>query len=360
MSFHKHIKPSVHRLETYTVKGKPLSPELIKLNQNENPFDLPEELKRELLEEFLTFQWNRYPDVLPKELTEALSRSLGHPIEGIIAANGSNELMYTILMAIVGRGTKVLIPSPTFFLYEKIVHVMEGEVVNVPMKEDLSFDVENIIVTAKKEKPSLIILNSPNSPTGQSAAIGDVERILTETDSIVLVDEAYIEFSDRPSAQSLLKKFNTLVILRTFSKAFSLAGLRVGYLLAQPLLTVEISKPKIPFTMNNFSQLVAVKLLQKKELMDERIAYIKKQKEFLYQNLRTIGEINGIRVFHSDTNFLIFKLKSDVKVLFEKLLNDNVLVRDVSSYPMLKNTLRVNAGTESENMAFLTALKKYV
>jgi len=360
MSFHKHIKPSVHRLETYTVKGKPLSPELIKLNQNENPFDLPEELKRELLEEFLTFHWNRYPDVLPKELTEALSRSLGHPIEGIIAANGSNELMYTILMAIVGRGTKVLIPSPTFFLYEKIVHVMEGEVVNVPMKEDLSFDVENIIATAKKEKPSLIILNSPNSPTGQSAAIGDVERILTETDSIILVDEAYIEFSDRPSAQSLLKKFDTLVILRTFSKAFSLAGLRVGYLLAQPSLTVEISKPKIPFTMNNFSQLVAVKLLQKKELMDERIAYIKKQKEFLYQNLRTIGEINGIRVFHSDTNFLIFKLKSDVKVLFEKLLNDNVLVRDVSSYPMLKNTLRVNAGTESENMAFLTALKKYV
>ncbi|MDD8017188.1 MAG: histidinol-phosphate transaminase [Bacteroidota bacterium] len=357
MSFLKHIKPSVQRLEAYNVKGKALSPELMKLNQNENPFDLPEDLKRELLEEFFQFHWNRYPDVLPKELTQALSHSLQHPVEGIIAANGSNELMYTILMAIVGKGTKVLIPSPTFFLYEKIVHVMEGNVVNVPMKEDLSFDVERIIAVSKKGKPALIILNSPNSPTGQSISIGDVEKILRETDSIVLVDEAYIEFSDKPSAQALLKQFDTLIILRTFSKAFSLAGLRVGYLLAQPSLCAEISKPKIPFTMNNLSQLVAIKLLQKKDLIDERIAYIKNQKKYLYDSLR---KINGVTVFHSDTNFLIFKTPHKANVLFEKLLNDNVLVRDVSSYPMLQNTLRVNAGTEKENNAFLAALKKNV
>ncbi len=355
MSFKKHIKPSVQQLEAYSVKGKPLSPELIKLNQNENPFDLPADLKKELIEEFFKIHWNRYPEVLPNELILALSRALNIPAEGIIAANGSNELMYTILMAIVGRGTKVVIPSPTFFLYEKIVRVLEGEVINVPMKSDLSFDAENIIATANKEKSSLIILNSPNSPTGQSMPVSDIEKILKETDSIVVVDEAYIEFSDKPSAVSFLQQFDKLIILRTFSKAFSLAGLRIGYLIAQPSLCNEIMKPKIPFTVNNLSQRVAVKLLGMKTLMNERILYIKKQKNELFAKLNQISEVS---VFPSDTNFLIFKPKSDAKVLFENLLSENVLIRDVSSYPMLHNTLRVNAGTEEENKAFLSALKK--
>jgi histidinol-phosphate aminotransferase len=357
MSFIQHIKPSLKNIESYSVKGKPLSNELIKLNQNENPFDLPEDLKRELLEGFFKIQWNRYPDVLPTELIHSLSQSLNHPAEGIIAANGSNELMYTILMAIVGKGTKVLIPSPTFFLYEKIVQVLEGNVVGVTMKSDLSFDVDKIIAVANQQSVSLIILNSPNSPTGQSLPISEVERILNHTDAIVLVDEAYIEFSGKPSAQSLLKKYDTLIVLRTFSKAFSLAGLRIGYLLAQPALCAEIMKPKIPFTVNNLSQYVAVQLLQRKELIRKRIEYIKDQKEKLFKNL---DKINGVSVFPSDTNFLIFKLQSDAKVLFEKLLFENVLIRDVSSYPMLNNALRVNAGTERENEAFLSALKKNI
>ncbi len=357
MSFLQHIKPSVQKLETYTVKGKPLSPELIKLNQNENPFDLPDELKRELIEDFYHQPWNRYPEVFPTHLLEALSKHLSLPIESIIAANGSNELMYTIGMAIIGKGTKVLIPMPTFFLYEKIVRVLEGEVIEVPMKQDLSFDVDAIIGNAKKEKPALIILNSPNSPTGQSILISDVERILRETDSIVLVDEAYIEFSDKPSAATILFQYDRLIILRTFSKAFSLAGLRIGYLLAQPALVSELLKPKIPFTVNNFSASIAIKLMQNNDMVTERIRYIIQQRAYLHKNL---SEQNGITLFCSDSNFLIFKSKNEAAVLLEQLLNENVLIRDVSSYPMLKGFLRVNAGTEFENNAFLTALKKYL
>jgi len=357
MSFLQHIKPSVQKLEAYSVKSKPLSPDLIKLNQNENPFDLPDELKRELLEEFFKNSWNRYPEVFPTQLIEALSKRINVPVESIIAANGSNELMYTALMAIVGKGTKVLIPSPTFFLYEKIVRILEGELISVSAKSDLSFDVEKIIETAREEKPSLIILNSPSSPTGQMLSASDVEKIISSTNAIVLVDEAYIEFADFPSALPLMQKYDRLIILRTFSKAFSLAGLRIGYLLAQPALCSELLKPKIPFTVNNFSQAVAVKLMQKKELIAERVSYIKQQKQFLFENLRGISEIN---VFPSQTNFLIFQVKKDSKVLFERLLSENVLVRDVSSYPMLNNTLRVNAGTETENKAFLSALKKHL
>ncbi len=357
MSFLKHIKTSVQQLEAYSVKSKPMSPDLIKLNQNENPFDLPMEFKRELADDLLRQPWNRYPDVFPAELIEALSVNLSVPTESIIAANGSNELMYSILMAIVSKGTRVLIPVPTFFLYEKIVKVLEGELIEVPAREDLSFDVENIIRTAQTQRPSLIILNSPNSPTGQILSVSDVERIITETDAIILVDEAYIEFADQPSVQSLVKKYDRLIVLRTLSKAFSLAGLRIGYLIAQPALCTELLKPKIPFTVNNFSSAVAVKLLQRKELISERIQYIKHQKDTLYLEL---SHLDGLKVFSSQTNFLIFRVNKNVKMLFDALLSENVLIRDVSSYPMLENTLRVNAGTESENKAFMTALKKHL
>ena len=119
MNFLDNIKQSVRALETYAVKGKTLQPGLIKLNQNENPFDVPDEIKRELTEEFLKSPWNRYPEVFPVELLHALSSFVRHPVEGIIAGNGSNELMYTILMATVSRGTKVLIPSPSFFPVRK-------------------------------------------------------------------------------------------------------------------------------------------------------------------------------------------------------------------------------------------------
>ena len=355
MSFLENIKPSVRALETYTVKGKAIQPGLIKLNQNENPFDIPDEIKRELAQEFFSQSWNRYPEVFPVDLLKALSVYARHPVEGIIAGNGSNELMYTVLMSIVGKGTKVLIPSPSFFLYEKGVRVFDGEVIDVRMNEDLSFPTERIIEKARREKPALIILVSPNSPTGQSISIGDVEKIIAATSSIVLVDEAYIEFSDKRSVQSLIEKYDRLAVLRTFSKAFSMAGLRVGYLLAQPALCTEFLKPKIPFTVNNFSASIAMKLMQNKKIVDERIAFIKKQKDFLLNSLRAL---DGVDAFSSDTNFLIFKTRHESGELFQRLLRENVLVRDVSSYPMLERTLRVNAGTEAENAAFLSVLKK--
>ena len=355
MSFLENIKPNVRALETYAVKGKNPQPGLVKLNQNENPFDIPDDIKRELAQDFFSQSWNRYPEVFPVDLLRALSVHTQHPVEGIIAGNGSNELMYTVLMSTVGKGTKVLIPSPSFFLYEKAVKVFDGEVVSVQMNGDLSFATEKIIDSAKREKPALIVLVSPNSPTGQSIAIKDVEKILAATSSIVLVDEAYIEFSEKRSAQSLIEKYDRLVVVRTFSKAFSMAGLRVGYLLAQPALCKEFLKPKIPFSVNNFSASVAIKLMQRRERVDERIAYIKHQKEFLLSSLHaTIG----VEVFSSDTNFLIFRTRHESSALFQRLLHDNVLVRDVSSYPMLERMLRVNAGTEAENTKFLSVLKK--
>lgn len=357
MSFIQHIKPSVQKLEAYSLKSAPFSPDLIKLNQNENPFDLPDTIKREIVEDFFLQQWNRYPEVLPLKLIEEISKYLSISEESIIAANGSNELMYTILMAIISKGTKVLIPIPTFFLYEKIVEVFEGTLVRVSANVDLSFDVQKIISTALIEKPSIIILNTPNSPTGQMLSLKDIENIISSTDAIILVDEAYIEFADLPSAVSLIQKYDRLVILRTFSKAYSLASLRIGFLLTNPALCKEFKKPKIPFTVNNFSSGAAIKLMQQKEMILERIRYIKLQRDYLFKEL---SAIKTIKVFSSQTNFLIFQMKNRTDVLLDKLLNDNILIRDVGSYPMLENTLRVNVGTEVENTTFISVLKKHL
>ncbi|MGE5315720.1 MAG: histidinol-phosphate transaminase [Acidobacteriota bacterium] len=352
------IKPGVRALDQYVVKGKPMSSSLIKLNQNENPFDVPDVVKREVAEEFLQSAWNRYPEVFPVQLLEALSAYTGHPVEGILAGNGSNELMYTVAMAVVSHGTKVLMAEPTFFLYEKIIRICEGELITVPMNDDdLSYAPERIIEEAVREEPSLIVLVSPNSPTAQSLRASEIETILTRTRSLVLVDEAYIEFSDRPSVQPLIAKYDRLIVLRTFSKAFSLAGLRIGYLLTNPALCSELMKVKVPFAVNAFSASVAIALMKDPVMLSERIAYIKQEKRRVQAALASIP---GVRLFPSDTNFLIFKTEHEADDLFGKLLADNVLVRDVSSYPMLEKVLRVNIGTVEENNAFLASLTRHL
>ena len=354
MSFLNRIKPGIRALEPYSVRGRTAP---IKLNQNENPFDIPAVIKEKVLANFAKEQWNRYPDTFPQELTEAFARYLKYPADGIIVSNGSNELMYTILMAIVSKGTPVLLPVPAFFLYEKATRILDGTVVNVMMNDDLSYNADRYIEAAAKHDPSLIIIVSPNSPTAQSMSYNDVERILKETNTLVLVDEAYIEFSDKKSCFDLLQKYSNLIILRTLSKSFSLAGLRIGYLLAHPEIRNEILKPKIPFTVNKFSALTAMTLLDHLDIFYEHIEYIKRQRRSMEKSLRAIP---GITLYPSDTNFFLFRTMRPAPELMEALLNQGVLVRDVSSYPMLDRCLRVNVGTEEENEQFIDTLRRLI
>jgi len=351
MSVIELINENVRQLEPYALKAAPAR---VKLNQNENPFDIPLEIKGEILEEFKQKSWNRYPEVLPFGLIDLLAEYHRYPADGIIVANGSNELMYTVMMTVVSKGAKVLIPSPTFFLYEKIVRVMNGDVVHVMMKEDLAFDTEKILDAIQRENPRLVILVSPNSPTGQSISYEDVERILQKARGFVLVDEAYIEFSEKRSAFDLLKHSERLILLRTFSKSFSAAGLRIGYLLTTPRIRAEILKPKIPFTVGVLAQIFVEVLFRHLDLVRERIELLKSERNRLYAAL---NEIENVRSFQSDSNFLLFQSKKASQTILDGLLKCGVLVRDVSSYPMLERMLRVNAGTPVENDAFLSALK---
>jgi len=354
MSITELISENVRQLEPYTLRTAPAK---VKLNQNENPFDIPPEVKNEILEEFKEKAWNRYPEILPFDLIDLLAEYHHYSADGIIAANGSNELMYTVIMTLVSRGVKVLIPTPTFFLYEKAVRIMGGEVLHVMMKENLTFDTEKILDAIQQENPRLVILVSPNSPTGQSISYEHVERILQATGGLVLVDEAYIEFSDKKSVIGLLKQAENIILLRTFSKSFSAAGLRIGYLLTNPRLRAEILKPKIPFTVGLLAQIFVEVLFRHLDLVRQRIELIKSERDRLYAALQGI---EGVRPFPSDSNFMLFQTKKTSREIFDGLLRHEVLVRDVSSYPMLDRMLRVNAGTPEENDAFLTALKTIV
>lgn len=354
MNFVNRIKPSVRALEPYSVKGLTAR---IKLNQNENPFDIPMVIKEKVLSRLSREQWNRYPETFPQDLIKAFAGYLQYPAEGIIVGNGSNELMYTILMAVVTKGTSVLLPSPAFFLYEKATRIFDGNVINVMMNDDLSYNANRFLEVAAQQDPSLIIIVSPNSPTAQSMPYDDIERILKETRALVLVDEAYIEFSDKKSCFDLLKKYPNLIILRTLSKSFSLAGLRVGYCLAHPEIRNEILKPKIPFTVNRFSAITAMTLLDHLNVIREHIEYIKHQKRLMEESLRSIA---GVTLYPSDTNFFLFRTARPSSELMDALLQKGVLVRDVSSYPMLERCLRVNVGTEEENEQFIDILRRLI
>ncbi|HYN03859.1 MAG TPA: histidinol-phosphate transaminase [Vicinamibacteria bacterium] len=360
----RHVKPSVRALAAYTLA---LREAPVKINQNENPWDLPEAVKRRVLERALARPWSRYPDFDPKELLEALARFSGWRADGILAGNGSNEAIEALLLVTVSPGTKVVIPEPTFTLYALMTTILGGE--PTPSRGALKvtrasgspgthapsfvYDVEALLESLKESQASVTIVCSPNNPTGTSLAPADVERLCRASDSLVVVDEAYHEFSGE-TVVPLLERNPNLVVLRTFSKAMALAGLRVGYLLASPELVREINKARLPYNVNFFSQMAAIAAIEEKDVLATSVRRLVAERERL---LARLADVPGVRAFPSHANFFLLEcLSADPKAVFASMLRRGVLVRDVTSYPMLSRCLRVSVGTEAENDAFLHAL----
>ncbi len=216
-----------------------------------------------------------------------------------------------------------------------------------------AYDVEALLESLEESHASLTIVCSPNNPTGTSLAPADVERLCRASDSLVVIDEAYHEFSGE-TVVPLLERHPNLVVLRTFSKAMALAGLRVGYLLASPELVREINKARLPYNVNFFSQMAAIAALEEKEVLATSVRRLVAERQRL---LARLADVPGVRAFPSDANFFLLEcLSADPKAVFASMLRRGVLVRDVTSYPMLSRCLRVSVGTEAENDAFLHAL----
>lgn len=331
----------------------------VKLNQNENPYSFPDELKAEIESDLLKAAWNRYPTVFPDQFISQLADHLGVLPENLLIGHGSNELIYSSLWAILGHGDKILIPEPSFSLYKSVAHFCEAFVVPVLSDpETLKPVLSELEVEIHRHQPKLTILCSPNNPSAQRIPFDELVKLIRISPGLVWVDEAYIEFSENESLIGQLAEFPNLIILRTFSKAYGLAGLRLGYLVSSAEIINQLRKTKVPFTVDEMSQIIASKLLKRMDLVERNANLIKAEKARVFAILK---DIKGIQVFESDTNFFIFKvLKNPLQHVFASLVSVGILVRDVSSYTHLSGCLRVNIGTPEENDRFLTAIKTII
>ena len=285
------------------------------------------------------------------DLVDALAEHVGQGPDGVIVCNGSNTLIQLILAMTCGPGVPVVIPSPSFSLYGLYGGIFGGRVVSVALTPEYTFDVIAIGEAVRREGANAVVLCSPNNPTGCSLGNSELGELLDGTDAIFLVDEAYGEFNDT-TALDLLQDHANLVVLKTFSKAFGAAGIRVGYLVAHPGLVREIIKGKIPFDINIFSHTAALRILSHRDMIRDRAAAICAERDRVFSVLQGL---EGVRAHPSQANFILFEA-DDPKAVFNGLVDRGVLVRDVTSYPMLGKALRVSIGAPEENDRFLSAL----
>jgi len=343
------IKPVVRSLSAYTLD--PIETP-IKINQNENPFDLPDAIKRDVEARVHARAWSRYPEFVPASLLERLAVFAGWRADGVLAGNGSNELIQSLLMVTCGPGVRVVIVEPTFTLYRLQARVLGADVVSVLLDGDLRFDAGAIGRAARDA--DLVIVCSPNNPTGSALALDDLDRLLERFDGLVVLDEAYHEFSGT-TAVPLLSRHRNLVILRTFSKAMAMGGLRVGYLLADPALAAEVAKAKLPYNLNIFSMCAAEVAMERfDEVLRPIIDLLVSERDRV---TAAIASIPGLAPVPSAANFFVVRCdRLPPRDLFRHLVDRGILVRDVSHYPMLSQFLRMSVGTPEENDRLLDAL----
>jgi histidinol-phosphate aminotransferase len=249
-------------------------------------------------------------------------------------------------MVTIAAGKKVLISEPTFALYRQVTTVLGGEVESVPLTNSLAFDVEALQKVVEQKQPDVTIICSPNNPTGCVIDDDSLRTLLRMSRGLVVIDEAYHEFAEH-SVVPLLNEYDNLIVLRTFSKAMAFAALRIGYLLGAPDLVREIRKAVLPYNLNAFSQMAAEVAVENYESeVRPLVREIIQERDRLYERLVSI---NGLVPRSSKANFMVVKSATDPGRMFTDLLERDILIRDVSAYPMLRDYFRVSVGTPEEN-----------
>jgi len=344
------IKKSVLEVPAYTLQTYEAE---VKLNQNENPYDFPDDLKQEAFRRFKERSWSRYPEFVPDRLRARLADFSGWVRDGVLVGNGSNELLQAVLMVLVKEQTPVVIPSPTFTVYALISRILGARIVQAPLNADMSYSADVLLTQARESGARLLIVCTPNNPTGTLLEEGDLERLLAGFSGYILLDEAYFEFCGRTGLK-YLHRHPRLIITRTFSKAMGMAGLRLGYLLADPDLATQIAKAKLPYNVNQFSLTVAEVALDNQDRFRPAIQTLLSERARVG---RELAALPGVRVYPTAANFFLFELPVSPRETFHSLHEEGILVRDVSSYPMLSRCLRVTVGKPQENDRFLAALR---
>lgn len=328
----------------------------VSLNVNENTYGIPEAVAISIVEHLseAVLGLNRYPDREFLKLRAELAHYLGHDLNqtNLWAANGSNEILQQFFMAFGGPGRKALSFGPTYSMYPNIARLTLTDYLELDRESDFELDVKTVVSQIREHKPDIVLICTPNNPTGTKASNKLIEAVYEETDGMLLVDEAYAEFSDSESALSLLEGRERLVISRTMSKAFAFAGARVGYMAADPAVVDAMRIVRLPYHLSALTQAAALAALQHSSLMLANVEQIKLQRDRIIAATRSWG----LEPYASDANFVLVAGIADPEDVFQKLLAAGVLVRNVG----IPGTLRITAGTEAETTKLLAELSLLV
>jgi histidinol-phosphate aminotransferase len=342
-------RPELESLVPYDAKD--VHAEVV-LASNENPANLPHEIVAKIAEGLPTFAFNRYPDPTATVLRGLIAEANGLEPENVLVGNGGDELIFDLLLAWGGPGRTLLDTPPTFSMYAIDGASTGTEVVRVPRTKTFDVDQETVLARVAEGDIDIIMIANPNNPTGNLTDEGFLIDLLNATDAIVLVDEAYFEFS-RHTMRPHMARHPNLVILRTFSKAFSLAGLRVGYLLGHADIVRELMKVRQPYSVNAFSQWVARMVFRERIVFEQEISEILRGRD---QIMHGLGLIRGIEVFPSEANYVLFRVEHASALWRDLLHNHSVLIRDFSRASGLDDCLRVTVGTPDDNKRFIEAV----
>ena len=335
------------------------SPQLdvpVRLNTNESPYAPPQDFVDAWLDALRETPLNRYPDRDARELRAALADQLGQPVDRLFCANGSNEVLQTLLLTFGGAGRTAAVFEPTYALHSHIARITGTAVVVGERTADFTVDPAGARALLAEHRPALVFLCSPNNPTGTVEPADTVEALLDVTDGLVVVDEAYGEFAEA-SAIRLVADERPLVVARTYSKVWSMAALRLGFCVAPPWVVEELEKVVLPYHLAAPTQLAGVLALRYGGEMDERVTLLVRERERLQAELE---KVVGVMAFPSGANFVLLRVHGDGHALWQRLVDRGVLVRDFSGWPRLTGSLRVTVGTPEENDAFLAALREAV
>lgn len=346
------LTPVVQAMQPYHVAP---SAGMLKLDAMENPYTWDEALKSQWLELVRNAEINRYPSPSADDLRKKIIEVMNIPDDlDVMLGNGSDEIIQILTMALNIEGSSMFSIEPSFVMYKVIADTVAMDFHSVRLNDDFSLNLTVTLAAIRAHQPNLLFFAVPNNPTGNSFSAGDLVEIIEASTGLVVIDEAYIAFTEG-NMLDLASRYDNVVIMRTLSKV-GLAGLRLGMLIGKRAWIEQFNKIRLPYNINILTQVTAQFALQHYDVLQMQALSIKVQREILAQQLQALV---GVEVFPSQANFLLIRTQKDTKAIHERLKELGVLVKCLAGgHPMLKQCLRITVSTEQENTLFLKAFKQ--
>ncbi len=317
------------------------------LNANESPFQLPNEIIEKFNDELKKVNFNRYPDMTSAALKDSIAHAYGISRENVACGVGSDELLQCLFNAVCDKGDKVVVMNPSFSMYAEYAKIYGAIPVHADANADFSFNLDNMLRAIKDNNPKMVVICSPNNPTGIVVDREDIKKIVSSTDALIILDEAYGEFDDKTNVD-LINEYDNLMVLKTLSKLYSGAAIRFGYALSKKDNIDLIDTVRSPYNVNVLTQTMARIIIENKDLYKSRIEYFKEERLHVYNELKNMG----IEVYPSHVNFLWMVLSEKVA---DELLRNKIYIRTMKFNGKVYR--RVSIGTKEENIKFLKVVR---